>query len=333
MAWGERCPVPEGRRPGCNTSSAPPDTSHTPRNDGKGTPVGMVLGLSLTSQAVVWVLVDDVEGVIVDHDELTFQPGTEIARAAARGAGMIAAAGGHRVDRIRLTWVEEVSRDGIRLGAQLHDLGIADVEIVPLTQALGVMVAPDTAPGLALAYGAAVAQGTVEPPAATPGRRGLKRRRIAAAVLGTAAAAFLAGLLFTAGSAPRVEQTAAVAEQTVPAGTGWVAVSAPSNGVAGIVRKVVEPAEEAVSPVWTPAPRAYTAPAPAVAPAPVAVADAVAPAVAPAPVATSHLPAPEAVPTTQEHLTGEWPGPAVSVPVVQIPLEMTDPAILFSALP
>lgn len=276
----------------------------------------MILGLSLTSQAVVWVLVDDADRAIVDHDELTFQPGTEIARAAARGAGMIAAAGGHRVDRIRLTWDDDVSRDGIRLAAQLIDVGIADVETVPLTHALGVMVAPDTAPGLALAYGAAVAQGPVEP----RGRRGLSRRRIAVAVLGAAAAALMAGLLFTSGTAPRVEQTAAVTEQTAPTGTGWVAVSAPTSATAGMVRKVVEPVEEAVSPVWTPAPRAYVAAAPAPAPTPVAV-------------AVPHLPAPEAVPTTQEHLTGEWPGPAVSVPVVQIPLEMTDPAILFSALP
>ncbi|WNG90328.1 hypothetical protein C6A87_014030 [Mycobacterium sp. ITM-2016-00317] len=280
----------------------------------------MILGLSLTSQAVVWVLVDDADRAIVDHDELTFQPGTEIARAAARGAGMIAAAGGHRVDRIRLTWDDDVSRDGIRLAAQLIDLGIADVETVPLAHALGVMVAPDTAPGLALAYGAAVAQGPIESRGASRGRRGLSRRRIAVAVLGAAAAALLAGLLVTSGTAPRVEQTAAVTEQTAPTGTGWVAVSAPTSATAGMVRKVVEPVEEDASPVWTPAPRAYVAAAPAPAPTPAAV-------------AVPHLTAPEAVPTPQEHLTGEWPGPAVSVPVVQIPLEMTDPAILFSALP
>lgn len=265
----------------------------------------MVLGLSLTVQAVVWVLVDDTDGGVLDHDVLKFRAGTEMVGAAARSARTIATAGGYDVDRIRLTWSDDVTCDGYRLRAQLDELRIADVETVPLAHAMSVMIAPDTAPRLALAYGAALAARPADD-TAVPGRRGLSRR-IATAVLGAAAAALLTALTLTSGAAPDVQQTAAtVPEQADP---GWIAVPAPASGVAGMLRKVVEPTEETATPTRQPAPRAYVAPAPVVVP---------------------HLPAPEAA---QQHLTGEWPGPATVVAATPVPVETTLPANLLTALP
>ncbi|MGP4054774.1 hypothetical protein ACTWP6_08105 [Mycobacterium sp. 4D054] len=274
--------------------------------------MGMVLGLSLTAHAVAWVLVDDTDGAVLDHDDLEFRAGTETAGAAARSARTIATAGGHDVDRIRLTFSDDVTRDGHRLREQLDELQIADVDTVPLAHAMRVMIAPDTAPRLALAYGAALAERPAEETAGP--RRGLSRRRIAMAVLGAAAAALLTALSLTSGAVPEVQQTAAAASDQ--ADTGWVAVSAPASGVAGMVRKVVEPTEQVVTPSWRPTPRAYV-PVPA-------------PARAAVPAAVPHLPAPEA---PQQHLTGEWPGPATVVTVTPVPVDMTDPANMFTALP
>ncbi|PRC49532.1 hypothetical protein C6A85_74240, partial [Mycobacterium sp. ITM-2017-0098] len=62
----------------------------------------------------------------------------------------------------------------------------------------------------------------------------------AVAVLGAAAAAAVGGLLLTSGSLPQLEQTAAATGQPPAAEPGWVAVSAPSDSAARMVRKVVE---------------------------------------------------------------------------------------------
>lgn len=305
----------------------------------------MVLGLSLTAQSVVWVLVDDTDGTITDHDVLEFRADAEIAGAAARGARSIATAGGHDVQRIRLTWSDCAGHDGCRLANRLEELKIARVEVVPMARAMTVMVDPGTAPGLALAYGAAVAGDEPDRPAVLPVSRGRGRRRLAWAVLG-AAAAFLAGLLLTSGAMPHVKQTATAIDQPVRSGPEWVAVRAPSEGAAGVVRKVVEPTVADRPGAWQP------------------VAQPVPGQILPAqPVPGQPQQIAPALPVAAEvpHLTGEWPGPAVPVtpvlvapapvttgtataapvagPATAVPVtgpvgpEMTDPANLFSALP
>lgn len=234
----------------------------------------MVLGLSLTADDFVWVLVDEADGTVVDHDSVEFRAGAEIA-GAARGAHAIATAGGIDVDRIRLTWNDDVARDGMRLRNRLNGLDIGDVEAVPLTCAIAVLVDPDMEPSLALAYGAARARVGLP---ATTGRPRRRRSRMAMAALGAAAAAAFGGLLLTSGSLPHAEQTAAASEPPAVTEPGWVSVPAPSNNAATVVRKVVE------------APRAVPA-RPAPQPAAVAAAPAAEPLVAavPAPVGVPHL--------------------------------------------
>ncbi|PRC43534.1 hypothetical protein C6A85_000000104855, partial [Mycobacterium sp. ITM-2017-0098] len=117
--------------------------------------MGMVLGLSLTSEDIVWVLVDEADGTVADHDSVEFHADAEIAGAAARGARAIATAGGFDVELIRLTWSDDVAREGLRVRSHLSCLGFDNVEAVPLKCAGAVMVDPDMEPDLALAYGAA----------------------------------------------------------------------------------------------------------------------------------------------------------------------------------
>lgn len=90
----------------------------------------MVLGLSLTTRAVVWVLVDDTDGSMIDHDVLQSRADTEIAGAAARGAQVIAAAGGHHIERVRLTWTDDVAEDAMELRTRLDRTGTSRLSAV-----------------------------------------------------------------------------------------------------------------------------------------------------------------------------------------------------------
>lgn len=278
--------------------------------------MGVVLGLSLTTRTVVWVLVDDTDGSTIDHDVLEFRAGPEIAGVAARGARAIAAAGGHRIERVRLTCSDDLTADARRLRNRLDGMDFPEVATVPLDCAAAFEADSDLAPGLSLAYGAALADITpVNSVTVTVQRRLRARRgltRVAFAVLGAAAAAAVGGLLLTSGSVPPVQETAAVADEPVPSGPGWVAVSAPSDGAARSVRKVVEPTEVEDTEAWVPQPVAV-------------------PVVAPVAVPTAEAPAPP--PATQAHLSGEWPGPATVVTAVPVLPEMTDSVNLFTALP
>jgi hypothetical protein len=258
----------------------------------------MVLGLSLTSEDVVWVLVDETDGTVADHDYVEFNADAEIAGAAARGAHAIATACGFAVDRIRLTWSDDVARHGLQLRSRLASLGFANVAAVPLNRVGTVLVHPDMEPALALAYGAALADVSLVPVSTRATTRRSHRGRTALAVLGAAAAAAVGGMLLTSGSLPQAEQPAA-------ADPGWVAVSAPSETAARVVRKVVEAQEEDE-------PAAYVAPVVAAAP--------------PAPLSVPRPQAPEVLPTEQPHLVDAQPalGPAP---------EMTDLPNLFTALP
>src|SRR6185295_16529036 len=82
-----------------------------------GPKVQTVLGLSMTSTSVGWVLLDG-QGpgaAILDHDSFDVQCTAEVAAqdtsahtAAARGARAIAPASGHNVGSIQVTWTEGV---------------------------------------------------------------------------------------------------------------------------------------------------------------------------------------------------------------------------------
>ena len=250
--------------------------------------MGMVLGLSLTSDDVVWVLVDPADRSVADHDSVDVTADTEIAHAAARGAQAIANAGGLVLDRVRVTWTDDVARDGLRLRSQLSCLGFDDVDAVPLRSAGAVMVDPELDPSLALAYGAALAdvephEALTEPvhtrPVAT------RRARRAAMVLGAAAVAAVGGLLFVPGSPLQIGHAAATADQPAAAEPGWVAVPAPTDGAATTQRKVV-----AALTVEVPA-AAAPVQAPTVQAAPEASEAAPMVAVEPTPLGVPHLPA------------------------------------------
>ncbi|WP_275571181.1 hypothetical protein [Mycolicibacterium vanbaalenii] len=134
--------------------------------------MGVVLGLSLTTRAVVWVLVDDTDGSMIDHDVLQSRADTEIAGAAARGAQVIAAAGGHHIERVRLTWTDDVAEDAMELRTRLDRTGFAEVATVPLDCAGSVEVDPDATPGLASHWPTAPRSPTSRPPTRSPSRLG-----------------------------------------------------------------------------------------------------------------------------------------------------------------
>jgi hypothetical protein len=79
--------------------------------------VQSVLGLSMTSNSVGWVLLDGPgpDAAILDHDAFDIQSSADgdstPHAAAARGAQAIATASGHKVDSIRVTWTEDVEAD------------------------------------------------------------------------------------------------------------------------------------------------------------------------------------------------------------------------------
>lgn len=327
-----------------------------------------VLGLSLDSDDVVWVLVDAADGSILDHDVLDIHTDAEVAGAAARGAHAIARTCGFEVDRIRLTWANEAARDGMRLRTRLGCLGFADVEAVPLACVLAVTLPADAAdmdPGLAMAYGAALA--VVSPSEAItvpvtqqrPAHKRRRRLRIASAVLGAAAAAAFGIVFLTGGAAPQVQPATTAADHSVPTDAGWAAVPAPSDAAANQVRKVVATPSDVEQPSVEPelisdAPeqsyepvQAVTATEPEAAPEPPVEATVEAAPLAaelPLDAGAPHLPgpvadAPAAEPVVAPHL--EQPAADAHLPVpaadpASVPLpgpEMTDTTNVFTAVP
>ncbi|BBX70244.1 hypothetical protein [Mycolicibacterium psychrotolerans] len=332
--------------------------------------MGAVLGLSLTATEVVWALVDEAARTVADHDAVEWDTSPATAAAAARGAHALARACGLEVERVRLVWTPDAEVHGLRLRAHLGSLGV-DAEAVPLTCATRVLVDPgqcDMPPLVALAYGAALAD--VEPaealtvplPRQTPARRPRRPARVVAAALGVAAAAAVGAVFLTAGSVPHVEPAASAIAPPAGADPGWVSVTAPADGAAEPLRKVVtEPSEPSTStgyvqyaapltaaPVSAAVPEAVPVPAAVPVPEAVPVSEAVpAPAAVPVPEA---VPAPEAVPvpeaaaeahlpaTDQQHLPGAepvvapLPGPDAEAPLLP-DTDMTVPVNLFTALP
>jgi len=102
------------------------------------------LGLSMTSTSVGWVLLDrqGPDDFTLDHDAFDVRSGADGATrdmtqhaAAARGAQAIAAASGHKVGAVRVTWSEDVEADGAALLTSLADVGFDNVLTIPLNQA------------------------------------------------------------------------------------------------------------------------------------------------------------------------------------------------------
>jgi hypothetical protein len=116
------------------------------RDVGVATRVGpklqSVLGLSITSTGVGWVLLDGQgpDAVTLDHDAFDVQCDAEAGdkpqhSAAARGAQAIATASGHKVGSVRVTWSEDVEPDATALLKSLADSGSENVHPIPLSQA------------------------------------------------------------------------------------------------------------------------------------------------------------------------------------------------------
>lgn len=102
-----------------------------------------VLGLSVTSSSVGWVLLDGpgVDAAALDHDVFdvaaSFGDDPDISRhiAAVRGVLSIAAASGHELKSIGLTWTPDAAPTASMLLTALPDLGLDDVASVRLSEA------------------------------------------------------------------------------------------------------------------------------------------------------------------------------------------------------
>ncbi|VEG41823.1 FHA domain-containing protein [Mycolicibacterium flavescens] len=102
-----------------------------------------VLGLSMTSTGIAWVLIEGegADAKTVDHDHFTvvadLATDGDIAahEAAVRGARAIASATGHRIDTVCMTWSADVGAKAELLRKSLSDMGFAKVATVRMTDA------------------------------------------------------------------------------------------------------------------------------------------------------------------------------------------------------
>jgi hypothetical protein len=103
--------------------------------------VQSVLGLSMTSTSLGWVLLDGTgpDAAVLDHDAFdipsTGDSDSTPHAAAARGAQAIATASGHKVDSVRVTWTDDVEAGATALLKSLADLGFDNVHPIPLSKA------------------------------------------------------------------------------------------------------------------------------------------------------------------------------------------------------
>lgn len=107
-----------------------------------GPKVQSVLGLSITSTSVGWVLLDGEgpDAVTLDHDAFDAASGPDVGEkpqhtAAARGAHAIATASGHQVGSLRVTWSQDVEADATALMTSLADLGLENLHAISLSDA------------------------------------------------------------------------------------------------------------------------------------------------------------------------------------------------------
>jgi hypothetical protein len=109
-----------------------------------GSEVQTVLGLSMTSTSLGWVILDrqGPDAFTLDHDAFDVQttadgttPDPSVHTAAARGVQAIATASGHKVGAVQVTWSEDVEAAAADLLKSLADSGFDTVLTVPLHQA------------------------------------------------------------------------------------------------------------------------------------------------------------------------------------------------------
>ena len=97
-----------------------------------------VLGVSITSTSVGWVLVDGsaADGDTLDHDAFDVDAGDSSQHGVAvRGAQAIAAATGHEIRSIGVTWTDDVETEARHLLESLRESGYDNLREVPLPQA------------------------------------------------------------------------------------------------------------------------------------------------------------------------------------------------------
>jgi hypothetical protein len=109
-----------------------------------GPEVQTVLGLSMTSTSLGWVILDrqGSDAFTLDHDAFDVQstadgttPDPSQHAAAARGVQAIATASGHKVGAVQVTWSEHMEAAAADLLKSLTDSGFDNVLTVPLNQA------------------------------------------------------------------------------------------------------------------------------------------------------------------------------------------------------
>lgn len=117
----------------------------------------VVLGLSLTANSAVWVLVDTYDGSILADEVVPLESVNEIARAAARSVQAFALQSERDIDGVRLVWDDEARAHGIRLRTKMRLFGFDTVETVSEEAAREGRnrTARHIAPHMVLAYGAA----------------------------------------------------------------------------------------------------------------------------------------------------------------------------------
>jgi hypothetical protein len=111
--------------------------------DEGGEAVETVLGLSMTSSSIGWVLFDGpgADANILDHDAFDVGAGAandgDISKqtAAVLGAQAIATASGHEVKSIGVTWSDDADAKATLLLKTLPDMGFENIVSVPLPQA------------------------------------------------------------------------------------------------------------------------------------------------------------------------------------------------------
>jgi hypothetical protein len=109
-----------------------------------GPDVQTVLGLSMTSTSVGWVILDreGPDAFTLDHDVFDVQstadsttPDPSQHAAAARGVQAIATASGHKVGAVQVTWSEGMGAAAADMLKSLADSGFDNVLTIPLNQA------------------------------------------------------------------------------------------------------------------------------------------------------------------------------------------------------
>ncbi|MGE2735073.1 hypothetical protein [Mycolicibacterium vaccae] len=278
--------------------------------------MGVALGLSLTSDEVVWVLVDDCAQALLDHDARAVAPAPAAVVAAARSARSLAAVDGIALDAVRVTAIGRVSDEIV---AGLRSAGF-ELEIVDLADA--VAAAAVFPPGLRAAAGAALHRSERDCAPLSATLAPTRRRGVLATLIGTAAAAVLGVLFLATGSVPQDAQASTV-EPVTTTDSGWVSVPVTPLHAPTVTRKIVT-TTAAPRTVAESTERVYTAVRPATAPAPQPV-----------------TPQPVAEPVAEQHLTDPVPlaGPlpadptATPVPLPSSDVVMTDLSNMFTALP